>query len=183
VCGAFGTFAHQAYAACLRSQLSSNVRPRKHPMPTPIDGQVARVDPEAESEDDELPAFIAAPKGAPAYYGFPILEGSEKDGFRFGAITDPRGDTPKNWGDAYVVAPNGSRAGIVWQAGAGEPSVVNPPSEGRWGVYGFHFSAPIQSDQDLIQCLHAVLPDLKAFYEAAAVSHPESTRPSPPSEA
>ena len=28
MCGAFGTFAHQAYTACLRGQLSSNVRPR-----------------------------------------------------------------------------------------------------------------------------------------------------------
>jgi hypothetical protein len=28
VCGAFGTFAHQAYTACLRGQLSSNVRPQ-----------------------------------------------------------------------------------------------------------------------------------------------------------
>ena len=27
MCGAFGTFAHQAYTACLRGQLSSNVRP------------------------------------------------------------------------------------------------------------------------------------------------------------
>jgi hypothetical protein len=27
VCGAFGTLAHQAYTACLRGQLSSNVRP------------------------------------------------------------------------------------------------------------------------------------------------------------
>jgi len=29
VCGAFGTFAHQAYAARLRGQLNSNVRPHK----------------------------------------------------------------------------------------------------------------------------------------------------------
>jgi len=152
-------------------------------MPTIPDGQIARVDPEAESADDDLPAFIAPPKGAPAYYGFPILGESEKDGFRFGAITDPRGDTPKKWGDAYVIAPNGSRAGIVWRAGKGETSVVSPPSEGRWGVYGFHFLAPIQSDQELIQCLHSVLPELKAFYEAAAASHPESTRAYPPSEA
>jgi ribosomal protein S18 acetylase RimI-like enzyme len=28
VCGAFGTFAHQAYAACLRGPVNSNVRPR-----------------------------------------------------------------------------------------------------------------------------------------------------------
>jgi hypothetical protein len=32
VCGAFGTFAHQAYAACLRGPVSSNVRPRRHPL-------------------------------------------------------------------------------------------------------------------------------------------------------
>ena len=30
MCGAFGTFAHQAYTACLRGQLSSNVRPHIH---------------------------------------------------------------------------------------------------------------------------------------------------------
>jgi hypothetical protein len=152
-------------------------------MPAPLDGQRPRIDPDAESADEELPAFIAPPKGAPAYYGFALLDSSEKDGFTFGAITDPRGEKPKNWGDAFVVAPNGSRAGIVWQAGTGDPSIVSPPSEGRWGVYGFHFSAPIQSDKDLIQCLHSVLPDLKAFYEAAAVSNPESTRPFPPGEA
>jgi hypothetical protein len=29
VCGAFGTFAHQAYTARLRGQLSSNVRQHK----------------------------------------------------------------------------------------------------------------------------------------------------------
>jgi hypothetical protein len=32
VCGAFGTFAHQAYTARLRGQLSSNVRPHKQTM-------------------------------------------------------------------------------------------------------------------------------------------------------
>jgi hypothetical protein len=30
VCGAFGTFAHQAYTACLRGQLSSNVRQHEY---------------------------------------------------------------------------------------------------------------------------------------------------------
>ncbi len=37
MCGAFGTFAHQAYTACLRGQLSSNVRRRlsAHPFVNP----------------------------------------------------------------------------------------------------------------------------------------------------
>ncbi|MFG6486359.1 hypothetical protein ACG04R_06735 [Roseateles sp. BYS78W] len=151
-------------------------------MPTTPDGQVARIDPEAVSTDDELPAFIAAPRDAPAYYGFPMLDGSDKDGFRFGVITDPRGNEPKRWGDAYVVAPDGSRAGIVWQAGVGEATVICPPDQRRWGVYGFHFQAPIQSDRDLIRCLHSVLPQLKAFYETAAASRPGTTQPETPGE-
>lgn len=143
-------------------------------------GRLARVDPEAESTDPDLPPFIAVPPGAPAYYGFPVLQGSEIDGFTFGVITDPNDEAGATWGDAYVIAPNGSRAGIVWQAGAGDPTVICPPSEGRWGVYGFAFQEPIRSDQDLIAALHSVLPNLKEYYAVASRECPESTRPFPP---
>jgi hypothetical protein len=138
-------------------------------------GQSVRVDPLAESANPSLPAFIAIPKGAPVYHGFPLLAHSEKEGFSFGVITEPSGETPASWGDAFVVAPDGSRAGIVWQA-EGEPSpIVCSPSPGRWGVYAFRFHRPVRNEQDLIENLHAVLPQLKAFYAAALVEHPEST--------
>jgi hypothetical protein len=138
-------------------------------------GQSIRVDPLAESANPSLPAFIAIPKGAPAYHGFPLLAHSEKEGFYFGVITEPNGETPASWGDAFVVAPDGSRAGIVWQA-EGEPSpVVCPPSPGRWGVYAFRFRRPVRNEQDLIENLHEVLPQLKAFYAAALIDNPEST--------
>ena len=52
-----------------------------------LEGQVAREDPSAVSAISGLPAFIARPKSAPAYYGFPLLPDSEKDGFVFGVIT------------------------------------------------------------------------------------------------
>jgi hypothetical protein len=70
------------------------------------DGQVAREDPGAVSAIPGLPAFIARPADAPAYYGFPLLPDSEKDGFVFCVITGPRADAPAAWGDAYVVAPD-----------------------------------------------------------------------------
>jgi hypothetical protein len=44
-------------------------------------GQSVRVDPLAESANPSLPAFIAIPKGAPVYHGFPLLAHSEKEGF------------------------------------------------------------------------------------------------------
>jgi hypothetical protein len=60
-----------------------------------LEGQVAREDPSAVSARPGLPAFLAPPAGAPAYYGFPLLPQSEKDGFVFGVITSARpGATP-----------------------------------------------------------------------------------------
>lgn len=68
----------------------------------------------AASTDPSLPAFLSSPPGSPVYHGFPLLAGSAIDGWMFGVITSPCGDDPCEWGDAYVVAPDGSRAGIVW---------------------------------------------------------------------
>ena len=140
----------------------------------PPKGQRARLDEAAESADPELPAFIARPPGAPVYHGFPLLENSECEGFVFGTITQPQ---DAEWGDAYVVAPNGSRAGIVWAIGRGAPTIVSAPDEGRWGVYGFYFEGPIRSDADLVARLHSVIPALRAHYKAAEIACPESTRP------
>ena len=137
--------------------------------PAPV-GYVAVEDPEAESASPDFPAFMAAPAGSPVYYGFPLLPSSEVDGWTFGVITSPVGDEPRVWGDAYVVAPDGSRAGIVWRAEGGnpEPWIVSPPDEGRWGVYGLTFRHPVRNEQDLIRNLHEWLPQLKAFRHAAA---------------
>ncbi len=138
-------------------------------------GQRLRTDDAAPSADPKLPAFIAKPQNAPVYHGFALLENSEHEGFVFGTITEPNGAEPAEWGDAFVVAPNGSRAGIVWQIGEGEPSVVCEPSEGRWGVYSFYFKGPISSEAELVAHLRPTVPILKAYYHAAEIACPEST--------
>lgn len=130
-----------------------------------LEGQVAREDPDAVSARPGLPAFLAPPAGAPAYHGFPLLPQSEKDGFVFGVITSPRPGA--TWGDAYVVAPDSSRAGIVWVTQGPVTEVV---LSGRWGVYQFHFEPSVDSDADLIQKLHAILPRLKEMYAAAKLT-------------
>jgi hypothetical protein len=140
-------------------------------------GYPAMVDPLAESTSVELPAFIAIPAGAPVYHGFPLIAGSEIDGWVFGVITSPVGAEPREWGDAYVVAPDGSRAGIVWSASSDpQPRVICEPDAGRWGVYGLRFRHPVRSEQDLVRNLHEWLPQLKAFYQAAETA----LRPSRP---
>lgn len=80
----------------------------------PPRGQPLAVDPDAVSAQPGVAAFIARPKGQPVYYGFPILEDVEVEGFRLGMITDWERE-PSSYGDAFVVAPDGSRAGIIWE--------------------------------------------------------------------
>ena len=134
-------------------------------------GHPVRMDEAAESAQPDLPAFLSSPERAPVYHGFPLFADSEKDGFTFGVITEPVG---ADWGDAFVVAPDGSRAGIVWQTEGNPAPVVCEPSQGRWGVYAFLFTRP-SNEQDLIRQLHAVLPELKRYYLAAVNANPAST--------
>jgi hypothetical protein len=129
-----------------------------------IKGRKMLVDPHAKSADPKLPAFLAIPAGALAYHGFPSVPETATDGWTFGAITefvDPNGCDA---GDGFVIAPDGSRAGIVWGVGTGSTEEIMPPEPGRWGVYAVWFPSPITSVDDLVAAFHGVLPELKAIY-------------------
>jgi hypothetical protein len=91
-------------------------------------GLPLRFDPDAESASADEPAFIARPPGAPVYYGFPILDDVEVDGFRLGMISDWEAE-PSDYGDAFIVAPDDSRCGLVWEVGHG--AYVDPACDGH----------------------------------------------------
>ena len=94
------------------------------------------------------------------YHGFPIIEETRTDGWRFGAITEYEDPAGCDSGDGFVVAPDDSRAGLVWDVGAGQISQISPPDAGRWGVYQVWFPKPIFSTNDLVQNFRIVLPEL-----------------------
>ncbi len=98
--------------------------------------------------DPALPAFLARPPGAPVYHGFPVIAGAQAGGFRLGMITDFLSE-PAAEGDAYVIAPDGSRAGLVWQSGC-DPyfEEVLPPGETRWGVWAVGLPLPMTTAQE-----------------------------------
>jgi hypothetical protein len=124
------------------------------------------LDPEAASANRDLPGFLARPEGAPVYHGFPVLEDVEVDGFRLGMITDWEAE-PADSGDAFVVAPDDSRAGLVWEIDA-TPKVeqILEPNTSRWGVWQITFPHPMTSRDNARLNLAAVLPVLRPQWEA-----------------
>jgi len=131
-------------------------RPKSRPL---------KLDDTAVSASAELPAFLARPEGAPVYHGFPIVTETMTDGWYFGAITEYAHPDGCDSGDAFVVAPDGSRAGLVWDVGEGELTEICAPEAGRWGVYRIWFPRVVRTTDDLVVCFRAVLPQLQRIYE------------------
>jgi hypothetical protein len=128
------------------------------------------LDPDAESADDSLPTFLAPPPGAPAYHGFDVLDGIEIDGFGLGTISALG---PADWGDAFVIAPDGSRAGIVWELGEADGSLreVLAFEPDRWGVWEVSFPRPMLSEDDARENFRAIVPALRVKWEEWKARH------------
>lgn len=129
------------------------------------DDRALITDETAASADPALPAFLARPNGAPVYHGFVIVPETYTDGWCLGAITEFEDPNGCEGGDAFVVAPDGSRAGLVWEVGAGDIQEILEPSPERWGVYAVWFPRPTRTIEDLVVGFRAVLPQLKSTYE------------------
>lgn len=122
------------------------------------------IDVGAKSASHDLPAFLARPEGEPVYHGFQVLEGVEVDGFRLGTISALG---PAEYGDAFIIAPDGARAGLVWQVGNGEDvHEILPFEPGRWGVWGLDFPSRMRSIDDARRNLEALVPRLHEKWEA-----------------
>jgi len=133
-------------------------------------GKPLRLDAGAKSASPKRPAFLARPAGAPVYHGFPLIEETRTEGWCFGAITDflsPDSELGCTYGDGYVEAPDGTRAGLVWEVGQGEIQQILPPEPGRWGVYAVWFSQPVRSVDDLLSNFRGILPALMETYSLA----------------
>jgi hypothetical protein len=138
------------------------------------DGQPLRLDPDAASADPALPPFVARPAGAPVYHGFPLADESRTpDGWCFGVITDPDCPAGADWGDAFVVAPDDSRAGLIWHVGPAELEISLEPDASRWGVYAVGIPRLVHSQAELVGQLREWLPELRRRHAAWAARHAE----------
>jgi hypothetical protein len=124
-------------------------------------GRPLAIDPTAASISPTAPAFIAPPEGSPVYHGFPVLQDVTVEGFTFGKISDFEAE-PCREGDAFVVAPDNSRAGLVWEVSQESHfSEVLPFEPDRWGVWDVAFPHPMNTRENVRKNLEFILPALK----------------------
>jgi hypothetical protein len=62
------------------------------------------------------------------------------------------------------VAPDGSRAGLIWSVGEFPIEQSLPPEPGRWGVWVVPFPKPIRDVGDLVECFRHVLSELRRLH-------------------
>jgi hypothetical protein len=125
----------------------------RHGRPLAIDSEAMRASPTE-------PAFVTRPENAPVYHGFVVLDDVTVDGFTFGKITDWEAE-PCEEGDAFVIAPDGTRAGLVWET-SGTPYFREVWSfdAGRWGVWDVGFPFPMNSRENARRNLESIIPEL-----------------------
>jgi hypothetical protein len=137
----------------------------KRKEPEPPTGRPLALDSLAERGSQTEPAFIGRPAGAPVYHGFEVLTDVVVGGFTFGKITDFEIETCGE-GDAFVVAPDNSRAGLVWEI-SDKPFFreISAPEAERWGVWGVTFPHVMTSRENVSKNLESILPELKKRWE------------------
>ncbi len=128
-------------------------------------GRPVAIDPNAVSASPTKPAFLARPEGAPVYHGFQILSDVVVEGFTLGKITDFEAEITTT-GDAFVVAPDDSRAGLVWEVSAKVYfDEVMGLAPNRWGVWAVSFPYPMTSRENIRRNFESILPELKREWE------------------
>ena len=133
-------------------------------------GHPLRFDPGADTAVPGTPGFLARPDGAPVYHGFVVLDDVAFGGFTLGMITDFLAAEVTS-GDAFVVALDGSRCGLVWDT-PGSPfyqprkfAQLADFSERRWGVWAVSFPNPMTSKEYARRNLMAIVPRLRPQWQ------------------
>lgn len=126
------------------------------------------IDKKLKRRNSSEPLFISKSVKDSPYYAFPLIPETETKGFTYGAITDFLEYDDKEGcksGDGYVQAPDGSRAGLIWQLSDQQyVTEALKPDNKRWGVYNVGFTKPIKTIQDLVKNFQSIVPLIKEVY-------------------
>ena len=131
-----------------------------------IKSKILRLDNDTDFATQANSKYHAKPEGVTVYHEFPLVIETMTEVWCLGVITEYIDPDGCSYGDAFVVAPDGSRAGLVWDVGREDVLEISAPDETRWGVYQVWFSRPIRTTDDLVVCFREALPQLKLIHGA-----------------
>lgn len=99
---------------------------------------------------------------------------AEADGFALGMFVS-YGDR----GDAWVRAPDGGVAGLVWETGTPGyfTPLIAPDPAGRWGTFAVRLDLPLTTDAEAEAYLRALLPELMPRWQAWAQARGDRQNP------
>jgi hypothetical protein len=93
----------------------------------------------------------------------PTYPRAEVDGFVFGMTV-----SYDDCGDAWIQAPDGGVAGLVWETGSPAyfTELTPPEPNGRWGTYAVQLDLPLTTDSEAGNYLRVLLPQLIPRWQA-----------------
>ena len=126
-------------------------------------GQAPRRRPEVAHRQTPRPSPLG--NGALHYgadmdeHGYPE---AEVDGFAIGMFV-----SYDDCGDAWVRAPDGSIATLIWETGSPPyfREAIAPDPQGRWGTYAVQQPLPLITDEEAADYLRTLLPELRPLWE------------------
>jgi hypothetical protein len=127
------------------------------------------VAPTSLTDEDGSRAPDARSPGDPDSDDFVLVPETCTEGWCLGSVTNFEIPEGCEGGLVVVIAPDGSRAGLLWEVGAEPLEEILPPDEKGWGLYSISFPHPTRTVEDLVLAFRAVLPQLKAKH--AEVGH------------
>ncbi len=70
-------------------------------------------------------------------------------------------------GDAWVRAPDGGIAGLIWETGHPPyfKEAIPADPDGRWGTFAVQLPLPLTTDAEAAEYLRALLPELRPRWE------------------
>lgn len=92
------------------------------------------------------------------------------DGFELGMFV-----SYDDYGDAWVKAPDGSVATLIWETGSPSYFEVSiEPNETRWGTFAVQRPLPMTNDDEASEYLAELLPELRPRWQEWAQSRAAS---------
>jgi hypothetical protein len=97
---------------------------------------------------------------------FGIIEETRTEGWVFGTVNEYEDPKGCNNGEAFIIAPDGSRADIEWSVGDFKTQEISEPDSDSWGRYRVAFPKLVRTTADFVECCRAILPDLQRIHHA-----------------